>query len=275
MYCKVFLLLVFAGSASCVQAQGVQVGPNGVRLVGFGDVDVDASIEHWTEIEGERIRTILDLRVELIRQECKLTDPQVEKLRLLIEGIVARKMSGGAEQLKKFMSDSRLVPKIAFNENSLNPKSELLVSGVHQDNGNPAVVVFRTQFKEPLFENSLWQGVLRSNLSDDQFALYEKSCLERNQRFVDAALSQALADLDEPTCLNSRQRELIKSEWHKAVASEVTIGYPTNMEEAVVLTHPAVSDRALITDILTEKQLLALDADLAKEQWQGVGWTAR
>ncbi len=82
MYCKTFLLLAFVVIAPWARAQGVQVGPNGVRLVGFGDVDIEATVDRWAEIERERISTILDLRVELLVQECELTNPQVKKLRV-------------------------------------------------------------------------------------------------------------------------------------------------------------------------------------------------
>ncbi len=73
------------------------------------------------------------------------------------------------------MRDSELIPKMEVDDNDFNPQDELLITGARMDKDAPGVVLFRAQFKEPLFENSLWQGVLKSNLSDDQFVHLELS----------------------------------------------------------------------------------------------------
>jgi len=275
MYRLAASLLVFVVIAASAQAQGVQVGPNGVRLLDFGEVDAKATVDRWSENERKRLSTALDLRVELLIHDCRITDAQVGKFRLLIKGIVHRRVSSGAEQLAKFMRESELVPEIKSDDRDFEPQDELLITGARLDKDFPGVVLFRTHFKEPLFEIPLWQDVLKSNLSETQYVQYERSCLERNQSLVSAALSQALAKLDELSCLNSAQHEMIKSEWQEAIAAKISIGYPTNLEEAFAITTPTVSDRTLVNKILTEKQLAALDIELEREHWRGVGWSTR
>ena len=50
-------------------------------------------------------------------------------------------------------------------------------------------VTLQTQFVNAPGDSSLWLGVLKSTLSDEQFAAYEESCRIRSLRFIETAVS--------------------------------------------------------------------------------------
>lgn len=74
----VLVLILMLTTSTRSFAQGVSVSPKGVRLMGYGDVDVDATIERWLEIETRKIDTLVHLQIECLTQECELSPVQIE-----------------------------------------------------------------------------------------------------------------------------------------------------------------------------------------------------
>jgi hypothetical protein len=101
-------ILLLATSTRAI-AQGVSVGPQGVKLMGYGDIDVDKTTERWEETTTQRIDALIDLQIECLTQQCGLTPTQVDKLQLAKTGIVKKKVASGLEQLRIFMIESELI----------------------------------------------------------------------------------------------------------------------------------------------------------------------
>ncbi len=153
---------LLSAAMEVVHAQGVSVGPAGVKLQDFGEVDVQTTIAHWARAEQSQITTYLNLQIDLLKQACQLTDAQTEKLRLLTKGVALRRIQSGEKQLKKFMIDSELIPNDEATPNAeIIPADKLLVSGARKDDTVQGLVLFRTRFSQPLFDGPLWQGVLK------------------------------------------------------------------------------------------------------------------
>lgn len=256
-------------------AQGVSVSPKGVRLMGYGDVDVEATIKRWLEIETRKIDTLINLQIECLTQECELSPVQIEKLQLARAGIVKKKIAAGQEQLRRFMIESELVEGELPSESKTVSTEKLLISGARKDVKDPRIVLFRTKFEQPLFEVSLWQGVLKSNLSEKQYAQYHANCVARNSMFLATALTSGISELDGAVCLTQKQRAEIETRLKGSLLSQVTVSFPTNSDEANKLVQPALSDRTAIDPVLTEQQRQALDEHTDSKSWVGVGWTAR
>ena len=254
---------------------GVNVGPAGVRLMGFGEIDVEATINQWTTTEKQRMESFLELQIDLLTLPCELTETQIDKLRLLSKGVVTRKLTSGEEQLKQFMMDSTLIPSEAANGEAPAPTDKLWVTGARKDNDRNDVVLFRTRFEKPLFEHSLWQGVLKANLTEDQFKKYENFCRDRNKNFVKSAVFSSLAEIDGLVCLTSTQREKIEELWLTKLYSQITVSFPTNLEEAINLTAPVIADPSWEDAVLSPHQKTTLAFKKDSNNWVGVGWVNR
>lgn len=275
MKLSTFVLILLLATSNRTIAQGVSVGPQGVKLMGYGDIDVEKTMERWDETTSQRIDALIDLQVECLTQQCALTPTQVDKLQLAKSGIVKRKVASGLEQLKRFMIESELIEGDLPTVSKMESADKLLISGARKDTDTPGVVLFRTTFEKPLFEQSLWQGVLKSNLSSQQFEQYVLNCRTRNSNFVETALDYGIAEIDGAVCLTEQQRTDIEAKLKDLLLSQVTVSFPTNADEATALVQPTLADRTLIDPVLSERQRNALDDYTNLKNWVGVGWKAR
>ena len=57
-------LILLLATSTRVIAQGVSVGPQGVKLMGYGDIDVEKTMKRWEETTTQRIDTLIDLQIE-------------------------------------------------------------------------------------------------------------------------------------------------------------------------------------------------------------------
>ncbi len=98
-------------AAQTALAQGVSVGPDGVKLSGFGVVDEQKSIDAWAANEKKNMMDPLVLQIELIQEVCDLNEEATAKLHLAAQGVVSRRLLSGRNQLLKFIVDSDLIEK--------------------------------------------------------------------------------------------------------------------------------------------------------------------
>ncbi len=62
-------LILLLATSTRVIAQGVSVGPQGVKLMGYGDIDVEKTMKRWEETTTQRIDTLIDLQIECLTQQ--------------------------------------------------------------------------------------------------------------------------------------------------------------------------------------------------------------
>lgn len=173
------------------------------------------------------------------------------------------------------MIESELVEGELPPENKTGSTEKMQISGAKKAAGDPRVVLFRTKFEKPLFEVSLWQGVLKSNLSEKQYAQYHANCVSRNSMFLTTAIAAGIAEIDGAVCFTQKQRAEIETKLKGSLLSQVTVSFPTNSDEANKLLQPALSDRTAIDPVLTEQQRQAFDEYTNSKNWGGVSLTTR
>ncbi len=258
-----------------LHGQGVAVSSEGIKLSGFDEVDLDATIEVWAKNELHQTTTYLELQLALLKDICELTEDQADKLRLLTKGIGSRRISSGKQQLKDFMTTSELVPA---DETPMEPSvaaDKLMVSGAKKSHDQKRVVLFRTRFEQPLFDLPLWQGVIESTLTESQFAMYQTHCLDRNAQFLETAVMNALGELDSEVCLLKSQKDSIRETILAELGPLVTISHPENMDRASKMVELTLKKRERLRPVLSAKQFARLNYLDGQRNWGGVGWNAR
>jgi hypothetical protein len=74
------ILILFALALSLspfnVLAQGVAVGNGKIRLMDFGEIDADATVSYWAEVESKRIRAHFQCQITFVDVACQLSSAQ-------------------------------------------------------------------------------------------------------------------------------------------------------------------------------------------------------
>lgn len=87
----------------------VSSGPNGLKLGGFPEPDVQKTLDHWEQQERARSLRPLLLQVRAIGEECGLDDRGKKKLELIAKRIFSRRTQQARTQLRSFMRRTGLV----------------------------------------------------------------------------------------------------------------------------------------------------------------------
>ena len=169
------------------------------------------------------------------------------------------------------MIESKLIGRVSLPVADSTPSERMVISGAMQDKSRPELVHFLTNFEQPLFESDLWQGVLKANLSEEQFTQYKETCIDRNQAFVNALLTTKLAAMDAILFLTPQQAEKIRDHWNSILRPHVTVAHPSGMEEATDLVTGTIADNSLIDPFLSEFQREALDLIDTSQIWKQQG----
>ena len=252
-------------------AEGVMVGRDGVKLNGFGNVDLDKTIAHWAENERQILGSELDLRIELLTNVCELKDREVNKLRLAAKAVVRRRMSSGKEQLTQFIYESGLVaPDEELNHVDYEDKL-VPFRAKSLDNG---LVHISTRFEQPLDQRPMWTKVLKNSLSESQWSKYQKHRITRNTGILKAAVSAGISDLDDSIFLTQADRSNLINSIVTDLSKTVTLDRPSNMKQANEIARSYIKQIENLKPHLRASQYARLE-QLANEVKGGVSWSVR
>lgn len=274
---RISILTVIAFSALCTdvsRSQGVSVGRDGVKLMGFGDVDVPKTLENWEERTRRHITSRINLQIELLETVCELEQPDIDKLRLAAQGVAARRLAAGRKQLELFIYDSGLAPRQQAEEDTppRTSNDRLIATGAGKTaNG---VVEFKTAFEQPLMEHPLWLKMLQASLNSDQHQKYQDYCRGRNLKYLSTAITLAIADLNTAVFLSETQSQAIFNHTLERLGPGVDTLRPASIEQARTMTNPIFKESENFREFLRPSQMKRLEdlkADTPKTQ---VGWSA-
>ncbi|MGB7346557.1 MAG: hypothetical protein WBD20_20215 [Pirellulaceae bacterium] len=252
--------------------QGVQISPLGVKLTGFGQVDVEKTIEHWADSERAAITGEMNLQVELLKMVCDLDQSETDKLRGLVAVVATRRLLNGRKQLKEFIYASQLADRNP-DEPAMNEEFEDKLTPYRAGKGEEGVVKIAARFDRPLNEQPLWKKVLKSSLSPQQWGKYETHCRDRNLMFVAAAVTREIADLDSKVFLDSTQSGELRSKVMEALKTHVTLDRPSSISQAEVMSQPWFGDRENLKPFLRDSQLKHLEKIEQVKSMRGVSWS--
>ena len=268
---SIYLLL---HNVALAQGLGVGVAGDVIKLQGFGDIDEAATVEHWSKAETERLELLLRCQVDDIDRVCKLDSAQRGKLNLLCKGIVTRRIRAGESQLSKFMRITGLLPP---EEGRTFPKpgqDELLIKSAGKHANDPKIVLLETQFVYSPGDLSLWLGVLKSSLSNEQFTAYEELCRVRSSRFVETAVLNCMSEIDEIAVLSEEQHKEISQNAISHLTASLNSKFIERTDEASKLARTYFSKIENFSRVLTETQLSLLRFP-RNELLLGVAWGER
>ena len=207
-------VLILWNQTPVVCAEGVSVGRDGVKLTGFGDVDADETVEHWSKRAEQDITTTLNLQIELLSEACELDDATVDKLRNAAKAVTARRIAAGRTQLRKFLYDSSLVSGDEAQD-SRKPNAADVWRPYSAGNLRNGIVEFKGEFSKPLLEHPLWAGVMRTSLSEQQMKRLNTFQEKRNTSLLSTAISISIAEMDQEIFLSDDQDKTNPSACHE------------------------------------------------------------
>lgn len=264
-------LLLFTTSCP-LWAQGVSTGVFGTRLTGFGDVDVEKTVDFWAENERSNIEQILNLHIDLMESVCSLSQEQAQKLRLAVKGVVARHMAEGRTQFQQLLLDVQLIQEEQLNGSVPKPKeyaNKLRVFGASKL--EEGVVFLRTEFEFAPTQDELWTKVLASALSDEQLEELEAYYVARNSNFLKSAIERELLDLSQQVFLNEEQQGKLQEHFYSMFEDEITPQFPISILQASKLIRPSVNSLDELKVHLRPIQITRLET-LKNSPRASVGW---
>ena len=261
---------------SPIQGQiGVGFGQDGAKLTGFGDVKLDELVEFWESKQREEINTKMDLLAEQITRVCELTEPEQQKLRVAIKGVIKKRLTIGTEQLTEFAYTSNLVTKPAGwvpseEEYEKADKLHFYAAGL-APNGLPDLGSY---FGAPLQEHPLWQKTLERTLPEEKFEKFREYRISRNSYRLKTAIAAWIASLDAEIFLTDQQIENITNKLTEDLQPEVSLVFPVTARQAELLvdrrfgkSHDSLGD--LITEDQTARRKVMMRPNRASSR---VGW---
>ena len=145
-------------------------------------------------------------------------------------------------------------------------------AGKHAD--DPKIVLLETQFVNSPGDLSLWLGVLKSSLSNEQFTAYEQSCRLRSTRFIETAVLNCISEIDEITVLSQEQHKAISQNAVSHLAASLNSKLIERNDEASKLARAYFSKIENFSRELTETQLSLLRVP-RNDLSLGVAWGER
>ncbi len=183
---------------------GVSVDNGAVQLTGFGDVDLDKTVEVWSKYNRDLINQKMELLIAQVDDVCNLTDKETQKLKLSVKGIISKRIAAGREQVEVFTQKSGLIELEGDVQQEEYPKHDQLsiYAASPQDEG---VVQLSSFFDTPLIEHPLWSKALENALSAEQLELYQQHRIGVNRKFLNAAIDLWVAEIDAQVFLTTAQ----------------------------------------------------------------------
>ncbi len=241
------------------QGLGVGVGPGGPRLSGFGEVNVEATIDYWIESNLASISPQMDLQISQIVDACQLNESEAKKLRFAVKGVVTRRINACRQQIKEFMLQSGL---LLGDDNEINDEEDPLAE-VNEANKivfysaglpKPGVVDLKTYFVQPLVSHPLWNKTINKTLTAKQFEKYKEYRIGRNRGLMQTAISSWLTTLDNKVFLREPQRQKIEKHLQSKLEPHVSIESPRTLAHAEKIVKTAFSDPNSLGELLNLKQ---------------------
>ena len=231
------LLLLFSVALEYpVFAVGIHMNNNQVTLTGFGEVNVDKTLDAWSKSEREKIEPLLNLQVDLLCKVCELNEKETKKLRIAVKGVVSKRLSHGRMQMEAFIYSSKLAKPTKENVDlvsdvqlRLKTKSIDVMKPYAASETANGVVTFWTYFEEPVEDHPMMAKMMKKILSEEQRKIYEEHLLERNMSIVDAAVSLWVVDQEATLFLSKEQREKISQQAKDKFYKKVTLTYPVTI----------------------------------------------
>lgn len=259
----VLTAIMLMSSQLAAQGIGVSSGPNGVRLSGFGDVNLEKTVENWSKLQREEIQLRTELQIQQIRDTCGLSDNESKKVRLAVKGIISKRLAAGNEQIHEFALNSGLVEKDP-DENDGDENEKVDEEKDYGPNrlkfygARPmpeGVVNLSCYFETPLSEHPLWVKTVQKTLSAEQFEKYEAMRIDRNQKLMNAAIDSWVAQLDSQVFLTSGQMEKVTEQVRSTMKKDVTLTTPVSLKQASMMVNKQFGmDYQSLGDLLNEQQ---------------------
>ena len=276
---RISLMFVFvlALQDTLVMAQGigVAVGQGGVQLTGFGDVDLDKTVEHWAKAQRFEIGSKMNLRVTQVVKICELNESEAKKLKIAAKGIVGKRISAGQHQIEVFSKKSGLVVKAPDvpDEAEVSEQDKLRIYGANPlGNG---VVELKTYFEKPISSHPFWAKTLERTLTAEQMDKYKKFRRSTNLRLFYSATEVWLSKLDSEIFLSPQQHKNILALVRKKGEELVNDSQPETFSQASDLVKKHFGKKPeMFSDQLSKPQLERFKASLNPQRGSRVSWGA-
>ncbi len=271
----VLFVFVLHNQFAVAQGIGVAAGQGGVTLTGFGNVDIDKTVERWAKAQRFEIGSKMDLRVAQVVDVCGLDESEAKKLKIAAKGIVGRRISAGQRQIEVFSKKSGLTPEADVPDDVDVPEQDELQIYGASPLGN-GVVGLSTYFKKPLSSHPLWTKTLERTLTAEQMKKYKEFRRVANLRLFYSAIDVWLAKLDTEIFMSTQQQANIQKMLRKQGEKLVTDRHPEKFSQASDLIIKNVGSKPeMFAKELSELQLKRLKASLEPQQRSSVSWGAR
>lgn len=270
------LFTVLIAACVCVSGNvygqlGVSISNNQVQLEGFGEVDLEKTVEAWSEYNRNLINQKMDLLIAQVNDVCKLSEKDTKKLQLSVKGIVSKRIAAGSEQVVAFAKKSGLVDDEEEQAEKEYAKHDQLkfYGASPQPEG---IVQLSTYFEMPLIDHPLWSKALETSLSAEQLELYQQHRMSVNRKFLHAAIDLWIAQLDAQVFLTGKQVDDITNSLKKQLDEAVTTSFPMSLKQANSFVNNKFGLQFdSLGDLLNEKQTERRKSILNRPRGR-VGW---
>ena len=260
------------------QGVGVAIGRNGVQLSGFGEVDLEKTLEHWSKEQRTIIQSKMELRVAQVVEVCGLNDADAKKLKIATKGIVSRRLAAGQSQIEQFSKQSGLIKpsddEPEEQKNEIADEDKLNFYGASPL--GVGIVEFKTYFEKPLSTHSLWIKTLKKTLTEEQMAKYSTHRKATNLKLLRSATELWLVRLDSEIFLSPKQQSSIRQLVEKQLDKLVSASEPENFLQANQMIEKNFGKKPeVIASMLSKNQLERLKVTLQPQKGSRVTWAPR
>ena len=240
--------------SSVLAAQGVSVDGNGVvRLSGFGQVDIEKTVQHWVEQHEQRMRSEFELRVDRIAEVCQLKEAATKRLRLAAKGVVSKRIDSARLQIQKFAFTSGLVEDDPGIDQEFEAKDKLILRSANGlDDGT---VEFASRFAVPMIDHPLWQTTLKRALTDEKLKVYSDYRIAANTRVLRNGIDYWVSQLDAKVILTDQQKTTLTNRLATRLSSKVTPVFPRTVGQARNLARYSYHNDDSLGELLNQKQI--------------------
>jgi hypothetical protein len=263
-----FLLLL---SFAFAQGQGVAMGNGVVTLSGFGDVDLEKSVELWAENYRSQSTLKMDLIISRMQTICEVEENDSKKLRLTVKGIVGKQIATGRKQAAAFLMKSGVVPSDENLEEQEYEEDEKLTFYAASP-GAESTIVIGAFFEVPITEHPLWIRAFNNTLNEIEIKRYQEFQVKQNTILIHAAIDLAIGELNAKIYLTDEQVNQLRQHLRVENADLATTSSPSTINYATRIARALANQPELIDEFLTPKQLelrkaLAPPIGVARVSW--------
>lgn len=256
---------------------GVNFGPDGPKLSGFGDVDLEKTVEYWVERNDKKVVPQMELYLQRLSEVCQLDETDTTRLRFALKGVLNRRTKSASLQIEQFAYQSGLVelPPDQQQDNAdvdEEAKDDLVISSAALK--GDGLVALGAEFKRPFHEHPLWIATLEKTLTPQQLEDYRNYQLENNRRNLYLAIDVWVASLDSEVSLSPAQIDSITQHIRQQLMPKVTTTYPRKINEASELVEQSYGLKEDSLGSLFSPQQVGLRKELKyREPGPKTSWT--